>query len=291
MSCKIVSEMNDGICIAEVDVDDLIEQELNARIMDDAKFKQLVSNIKKRGELEQLPYCATTDKGIEIVSGHHRVRAAKLSGLKQIHVLLDKSGLSRSAIAAKQIAHNSIEGTDDQKILKQISAIITDVDDMLETALNEEFFNNVMAEVEKASVPKVDFEWKTIQFMFLPHMIEDLERLKKAVNAADLTGFVPIEEFENMVNAISLASDVENVRNIGAVVHAMIKKTLADYEDIGDDMNDYATIASVFGRGIIPEKDAKVIREMIKKATSEGKIENAWEIFGLISKENEPKGE
>ncbi len=290
MSYRVVSEMNDGICIAEVDVEDLIEQELNARIMEDAKFKQLVSNIKKRGELEQLPYCAKTDKGIEIVSGHHRVRAAKLAGLKQIHILLDKSGLSRSAIAAKQIAHNSIEGTDDQKILKQISDIITDVDDMLETALTEDFFNNVMSEVEKASVPKVDFEWKTIQFMFLPHMVEDLERLKKAVNAADLTGFVPIEEFENMVNAISKAGDVENVRNIGAVVHAMIKKTLEDYGDVGDDMKDYSTIASVFGRGIIPKKDAVVIQDMVKKAMNEGKIKNAWEIFSLISEENK-KGE
>lgn len=283
MSCKVLYEMRDGICIAEVSVDELIEQELNARVMDDAKFKQLVSNIKKRGELEQLPYCAKTDKGIEVVSGHHRTRAAKLAGLDRVTILLDRSGLSRSAIAAKQIAHNSIEGTDDKEVLKQISAIITDVDDMLETALGEDFFKNVMAEVEKATVPKVDFDWKTIQFMFLPHMIADLERLRKAVKTADVTGMAPLDDFNAMAEAISMTSDMENVRNVGAVVHAMIKKTLADYEDVNGEPKDYATIASIFGRGVIPNDEAAQIKAIIKDATDAGRISHPWEIFDVLA--------
>lgn len=109
----IVAELEDGICLARCDLDALREQDINARVMDDAKFNQLVANIEKRGTLEQLPYCVLTDRGVEIVSGHHRTRAARAAGLDHINVLLDRTELTRSSIAAKQLAHNAIEGTDD----------------------------------------------------------------------------------------------------------------------------------------------------------------------------------
>lgn len=80
--------------MARVDPSSLREQDLNARTMPREKFNQLVENVKRRGQLEELPYCAETEKGIEIVSGHHRVRAAKNAGLETIPVLLDRSGLS-----------------------------------------------------------------------------------------------------------------------------------------------------------------------------------------------------
>ena len=75
---SVIAELEDGMCIAKCSLDSLREQDINARIMDDAKFNQLVANIEKRGTLEQLPYCVLTDRGVEIVSGHHRTRAADI---------------------------------------------------------------------------------------------------------------------------------------------------------------------------------------------------------------------
>src|SRR6266699_1322539 len=46
------------------------------------------------------------------ISGHHRTRAATAAGLSELFVLVDVTGLSRSQIAAKQLAHNAIEGQD-----------------------------------------------------------------------------------------------------------------------------------------------------------------------------------
>lgn len=95
---SVIAELEDGMCIAKCSLDSLREQDINARIMDDAKFNQLVANIEKRGTLEQLPYCVLTDRGVEIVSGHHRTRAARAAGLDHVNVLLDRTKLIRSSI-------------------------------------------------------------------------------------------------------------------------------------------------------------------------------------------------
>lgn len=276
-----IAELNDGISIVRIPVEGLREQDINARVMDDAKFNQLVANIRKRGTLEQLPYCVETERGIEIVSGHHRTRAARQAGLSEIEILLDRSNLSRSAIAAKQLAHNAIEGTDDEDMLRKIAAVIVDVDDMIESAIDPKYFEPV--EVEKASIPsvKVDFEWKTVQFTFLPHQIEDLKELCDEVQGADFEGIADLEQFDGFVEALQKTQKFMDIRNVGAAVHAMTEKALRDYRD--EDDCSYQTAAQVFGRALIPEDCAAKIREMIAYLSEEGIINNPWEIFEYIS--------
>ena len=277
---RIIAELGDGICIAKVELADLREQDLNARVMDDAKFNQLVENIGKRGTLEQLPYCALTDRGIEIVSGNHRVRAARKAGLKETAILLDRSGLSRSAIAAKQLAHNSIEGTDDQDVLRQIASTITDVDEMLETALGQDYFKKVQEEAEKMPLPKVSFDWKTVQFTFLPTQVADLDRLVDATPKADYEGVAPLELFDGFAEALRRTERFEDVRNVGTAVHAMVKMALGEFPE---DLDGYATIASVFGRAVIPQATADRLRAMIEKA---GLKDEPWRIFDLLAGED-----
>jgi hypothetical protein len=132
-----IADLGDGIIVAKVSINILKEQDKNAHLMKPEMFRQLHENIKKRGTLESLPYCALTDKGVEIVSGHHRYRAAKEAGLKEIFVLLDTSGLNRSQIAAKQIAHNALVGFDDSTVLREIAKMINDVDDMIESYIGQ----------------------------------------------------------------------------------------------------------------------------------------------------------
>ena len=110
-----IADMGSGLLIAKVSLADFKEQDINARIMKSDMQKQLTDNIKKRGQLESLPFCALIDGKIEIVSGHHRIRSAKDSGImSEIFVILDTTGLRRSQVAAKQLAHNAISGFDDQ---------------------------------------------------------------------------------------------------------------------------------------------------------------------------------
>lgn len=70
-------ELGNGLEIWKVNIEDLKEQDVNARYMKAEMFERLTENIKGDGRLESLPFCALTDKGIEIVSGHHRIRAVR----------------------------------------------------------------------------------------------------------------------------------------------------------------------------------------------------------------------
>ena len=46
--------------------------------------------------------------------------------LTELFVILDTTGLRRSQVAAKQLAHNAISGFDDQSTLKEIAKMIDD---------------------------------------------------------------------------------------------------------------------------------------------------------------------
>lgn len=78
-----IADMGSGLIIARVPAECIREQDINARIMKNEMQRQLTDNIKKRGQLESLPFCALTEGGnrIEIISGHHRIRSGKDAGV------------------------------------------------------------------------------------------------------------------------------------------------------------------------------------------------------------------
>ena len=223
---ETVADMGSGLVIAKVKLTDFREQDINARIMKTEMQKQLTDNIKKRGQLESLPFCALIDGKIEIISGHHRIRSAKDSGvLTELFVILDTTGLRRSQVAAKQLAHNAISGFDDQSTLKEIAKMIDDVDDMLESYIGKDIIGEPMAELEKLLSPKVEFDWKNVTFTFLPHQLRDLDQLVKVLGSLspDMLGVADIDQHEEFIETITKYQQFANVKNTGAAIHAMIK--------------------------------------------------------------------
>lgn len=126
-------QLGEGLELWQVKIDDLKEQDLNARAMPGPMFQRLAETIKRDSRLESLPFCALTSKGIEIVSGHHRVRASRAAGIRDIWAIVDITGLSTSQIKAKQLAHNSISGVDDPAMLAQILAQIEGISEIQES--------------------------------------------------------------------------------------------------------------------------------------------------------------
>ena len=128
MSYEKIYDMGTGLIIAKVQLDKVREQDINARIMRKEMQDQLTANIKNRGQLESLPLLVEKDGVLEIISGHHRIKSARAAGMKEIIAIIDVSGLSRSKIASKQLAHNAISGFDDPSILREICKMLDDVD-------------------------------------------------------------------------------------------------------------------------------------------------------------------
>lgn len=286
---KILADLGTGLFVALVPVNEFREQDINARIMDDSKFKRLVANIEKRGTLESLPYCTLTDRGIEIVSGHHRIKASRAAGIEKVPTLIDLSNLSRSQIAAKQIAHNALAGVDDENTLKEIAKLITDVDDMLESALDNDFFKEQETKIEKLSTIAVDIDWKTVEFLFLNHQIEDLKKLVDNVTPADTVGVASIEQFKPFVDALEKVKKFNNVKAVGTAINMMIKAALESIGEtpVGEEKMDCVTIGSIIGQSAIPKESAATIKaafdDLIKKGVIEKKQE--WKALEMWAAE------
>ena len=280
---EVVADMGAGLVIAKVKLTDFREQDINARIMKTEMQKQLTDNIKKRGQLESLPFCALIDNRIEIISGHHRIRSAKDSQvLTEIFVILDTTGLRRSQVAAKQLAHNAISGFDDQSTLKEIAKLIDDVDDMLESYIGKEIIGEPMAELEKLLSPKVEFDWKNITFTFLPHQVKDLEKLLSVLQSVepDFLGVADISQHEEFIETITKYQQFANVKNTGAAIYAMVKATESLFEDLEfDESKEWVQLSNLLGSPAITKEAADIIEEALKKMAKEGEIgpKNKWQ--------------
>lgn len=274
---ETIAEMGSGLVIAKVSSEKIREQDINARIMKDEMQKQLTDNIKKRGQLESLPFCALTQDGtrIEIISGHHRIRSGKDAGLKDFFVILDTSGLSRSKITAKQIAHNAISGFDDKATLKELAKMLDDVDDMIESYAGKEILGEPEGDLEKYLSPTVHFDWKNVLLLFLPHQIKDLEKLVEEAKkfSPDYVGVVSIEEHEPFIKALAKYQGFADVKNVSAAVHAMTKLSLQAMTDYTSETK-WVPLSSLFGGSAISQEEADIIKNAIKKAVGASLIDD-----------------
>lgn len=115
--------------IAEVQLSDIKLVEKNAHFMSNDTFTSLVNNIKRDGQLSSVPFCVRHEDGkYTVMSGNHRIQAAKMAGLTSVYVMyVEESETTRDWLLATQLSHNSIVGQDDAEILKQLLDEIVDV--------------------------------------------------------------------------------------------------------------------------------------------------------------------
>lgn len=280
---EFLVDMGTGLVFSKVDVNIVKEQDKNARIQPNEMMNQLTDNIKSRGQLESVPFCAYINGNVEIISGHHRVRAAKTAGLKFIYVLIDITELTQSKVAAKQIAHNAIDGFDDQDVLREIAKLITDVNDKIESYGGKELFGESKLTIEKLLDPKTDFDWQQMEFLFLPYQVKDLDALVKKAVGRDYIGVAHIEQYELLLNTLEKYKEFENVKNVGQAIYMMIKNAEQEMGEAGfDTTQEYVPITRVIGAGAIPVEDAKKIKESIDSMEENGVIPKNKRWLGLI---------
>lgn len=275
---ETVADMGSGLIIAKVASDCIREQDINARIMKTEMQRQLTDNIRKRGQLESLPFCALTqgETRIEIISGHHRIRSGKDAGLKEFFVILDISGLNRSKITAKQIAHNAISGFDDQSTLKELAKMLDDVDDMIESYAGKDILAEATADLEKYLSPRIEFDWKNVSIVFLPHQIADLNALVKSVKrlSPDYVGVANIDVYKPFIEALAKYQGFAEVKNVGAAVHAMTKAALHEMENDATEDVQWVQLSSIFGSRAVSRESADIIVRAVKKMTDKGLIDS-----------------
>jgi len=200
------------------------------------------------------------------------------------------SGLSRSKIAAKQLAHNAISGFDDDSTLREIVKMIDDVDDMIESFVGKEIMEEPLEQYDKMLSPAVQFDFKNVTFTFLPHQVKDMDALVKDLEskAPDIVGVASYEQCKGFVETLSKYQKFTDIRNVGAAIHSMIENAAQKMDDCGfTEEGEWTYLAKLFGSNAVPGESASVIQQAIKKAEKEGTItsKNRWQLIEYLCAE------
>jgi hypothetical protein len=248
--------------------------------MPKAMFERLSQTIARDKRLESLPLCAKTERGLEIVSGHHRTRAATAAGLQEMFILLDTTGLSRSQLLAKQLAHNAIEGQDNEQLLAEIYRQIEDAESKLEAFIDEK----LDVEIPKVKIEGLDVEidFKTVLLIFLPRVKERLDRAVEYVRSSGqrLDGvYIAAESdyapLEKAVRTINREWDVRVLADIlGKMADLSLQASGVSVED-----PERVHVKDLFGSSWLPKEAASVIRDAVQKMVKAGDIgqTNRWQ--------------
>lgn len=227
----LIYRIDDSLVIAKVNIKDLREQDINARYMPKEMFAQFVKNIKKRGALEALPYCCLKDGKVEIISGHHTIRAFIAADIgTEVFVLLETKPFKRSAIRAKQLAHNSISGFDDPAILKQMYLSIDDASLRLEAFIDETKLQLPEAPNVQITNLSTGLDMRNVKLLFLPYQLEDFEKALSVLEGDEEKVFIaPLKSWPQFRDAVNKVMAKEDIRSIGTAVARMSEIILKHY--------------------------------------------------------------
>jgi hypothetical protein len=226
-------ELAPDLWIEWVDIAELREQDVNAQQMQPRHMDRLTENIRIRGMIESLPYCHQPGGvgPISIVSGHHRVRAARAAGLRRIPVMVDKQAMSKGRIIAKQIAHNELVGAPDEAILAQLVAALESVDDMLMSGLDENWLPSPQGQDTDLLIPHAEFDWRMVMFLFLPTQIEQIDELVKACEGgAEMIGAASLDQFDEFSHALVAFARSRNIKNMAVAIDVLTTTALRAVE-------------------------------------------------------------
>lgn len=280
-----VLELAPDLEVRFVTIADLREQDINAQEMQPREFERLTENVRERGALESLPYCAQIGGAgpVEVVSGHHRVRAARAAGLTKIPVLVDTRTMTRSQIRAKQIAHNALVGKSNEEVLRQMLAQITSVDDLLATGLPDESLPLPAEDANPVlNTPHAAFEWRTAALTFLPHQFEQFKEVVEALDGSqDFVGVAPVELFDDFARYLAQFARFREIKSVGTTIAVLTRIARDQLEMSKDDASEeeWVKLESVLMVDAMPAPAAKVLREALAKAVSKGKgsMEHPWQ--------------
>jgi ParB-like nuclease domain len=275
-----ILELGNGLELWKVHPSALREQDVNARSMPKAMFERLSQTIGRDKRLESLPLCARTEKGLEIISGHHRTRAATAAGLSELFTLVDVTGLTRSQIAAKQLAHNAIEGQDNEQLLAEIYRQIEDADSKLEAFVDQK----LDVEVPRVKIEGLDVEidFKTVLLIFLPRVKERLDRalefLRSSGQRPDGVYIAADSDYAPLERAVRKINEEYDVRVVADIIGKMADLAL---EACGASVEgpERVHLKDILGTAWVPKEAALVIRDAVQKMVRAGDIgqANRWQ--------------
>jgi len=261
-------DLGQGLEIWRVNVEELKEQDVNARAMTKEAFERLSATIGRDSRLESLPLLALTEKGIEIISGQHRVRASRAAQVSEIFGIVDVTGLTPDQIKAKQLAHNSIQGEDDPQLVAKIFQSIGDVESKLEAFIDPKLIEQELPNVKVDDI-ELGMNYESVMVMFLPWEREYFEESVGIIErelsggefkAAYLAEKERWDEFSKLARSITKDYDI---RSMGTVLAKMAELArLQMGEGLAEDTETVA-LRDIFGSAYVPVEVGNLLNEAV----------------------------
>jgi len=161
--------------LAIVPPDEIYPAEKNAHYMPKRTFDQLVNNITHDKNLSSVPFCWRDEAGRLIcLSGHHRVEAARVAGVKLVMALYTDAALSKPERVAIQLSHNALVGFENPTILTELWREIGAVELKVYSGLDDDLLRTLQP-VPITRLNEDQLRYREVIILFLPH---EMERLK-----------------------------------------------------------------------------------------------------------------
>lgn len=262
--------------IVALDRLDLLKK--NARFMKSETFSQLVSNVKKDGNLSQIPFCVPRDGGrFLVLSGNHRVQAALQAGLTEIPIIYTTEAMSKDEELAIQLSHNAISGQDDPVLLKELWNSIEQVDLKVYAGLDDKALEQML----KTTLPPmgdVNLNFRTTSFMFLPDEVDKVKetfRTAREIVKANAMFLTRMAEYDRLLDSLADAGAANNVTNGATGLLCILEVFERHRDDLLEGWYDEKTesakhknwvpLSSILGRTTIPAGAALVIKRAVDK--------------------------
>jgi hypothetical protein len=216
-----------------VDPKDCIPQAVNARYMDRQTLDNLTKNLKRDKRLESVPLVHRIDGKFAIISGHHRIEAAKKAGLNRIIVMITEPQ-SPDEVRAKQLSHNAIVGKDDEVLLKKLYESIKDLD--------LKFYSGLQDQLAGFQVTSISFRAGSYQEFTLAFLPEEVESFDKAAEIAEqlkaspsaAVRLTPLPAYETFMRALRKVKKVEDIKSNGAAIMRLIEIAFERLKEVED---------------------------------------------------------
>ena len=194
---------------------DLLEK--NARFMRAEQYSRLVKNVQQDGCLTSVPFAVKNGERFLILSGNHRVQAAKDANLSEILVLYSARELSPAQQRAIQLSHNAIVGQDDLAILRELYDEISDMALKEYSGLDDATLG-LMNPPQMDPLSETSLEYRVVTVAFLPPEVDRAESLltkilQTAAGASDSTWVNRYAEYDRLLDVLTVARTKAGVKN------------------------------------------------------------------------------
>lgn len=278
--------------IITMPVNELKLLELNARFMRHETFQQLVENIKRDGKLTQLPFAILDDDGkYKVLSGNHRVKAAREAGLDEIELIVTHDKLSKDRQTAIQLSHNAISGEDDPSILKSLYEDIEDIEFKIYAGLDDKTLE-LLDQVQPESISEVNLEFQTMNIVFLPNELERVMEIWDSIKGevkADAVWLARYKEYDAFLDSLETISNSYDVKNVATTFLLMLDVVQRHMDELSEGWYDeqeqeakhsnWVHMTTMFNNNKMPAKSAAIVKRALDKMLSDGDIakNNKWQ--------------